>query len=383
MSHIKSVKIRIDTGSWSTLSKVVPTELASLDGTKSEMSVLCALLHTALRTRPPNSTGIDLADYWAWLRYGPAIDDLPDLKLRAAWKDIDQHQKNILSDDLGMGFTTYLLSKVLNFKSFADTLHFANVAHPGLYNFLDVKKNGKHKSPDFVAMDNAGDPKNISIIECKGSQSSMAVLKNLMKSGIEQKGNLLPVAGSQANIKHRLVAGLLIPQSHQDFEATIRICDPEFDDFNNALAQISPERRETAIVQIDLAKQFALMNLSSISRALATTNTQAQKQLSDVNQDELRALTQVSSNSEHTFAFELPLPDRTLCFGLQVRRVRFTMTSPDGLYETLVKTQDLEDTFTRYVEQAKEREWEEVSKETIATLTTPLGFNLTLEYLEQ
>lgn len=383
MSDGRFVRIEIDSASWSASSNSVPTGLAALHGTKREMSVLCALLHTALRTRPPTSTGIDLADFWAWLRYGPAIDDLPDLKLRAAWKDIDTHQKTILSDDFGMGFTTFLLSRVLNFKSFADTLHFAKVAHPGLYHFLNVKKNGEHKSPDFVAMDSSNDPNNISVIECKGSQSSMPALKKLMKRGIEQKDNLLPVAGSGANIKHRLVAGLLIPQSDQDFEATIRLCDPEFSEFSNILAQIPQGRRETATVQVDLAKQFAMMNLTSLSRALATTNAQEQKQLSGVNQNELRNLSQINNNVGHTFTVEYLLPDRTMCFGLQVQRARFTMTSPVGLYENLVGTQDLEATLTRWVDVAKKGDWQEASKEATATLTTPLGFNLTLEYLEQ
>lgn len=382
MSGGKYVKIEIDTASWTTSPGGVPSELAALNGKRRKIPILPALLHTGILTRPPTSTGIDLADYWAWLRYGPAIDDLPELKLRAAWKDIDPHQKNILSDDLGMGLTTYLLSRALKFKSIADTIHFAKVAHPGLYHFLKMSKNGQHKSPDFVAMDNAGDPENISVIECKGTQSSKPALRELMKRGVEQKENLLTTAGGSASIKHRLVAGLLIPPSDQSFEAIIRLCDPEFSEFNSALAQIPPERKETAIVQVDLAKHFALMSLYSISRALATTNTREQKRLPDIDRDEARRLPQVPGSVGHTFTIEHPLSDRTQCEGLHVRGVRFTMTSPAGLYESLVESQDLDGTLTRLAGRVKESEWEESSQEAIAKLVTPLGFSLTLEYLQ-
>jgi hypothetical protein len=383
VSDGRFVRIKIDKPSWPVSAGGVPPELDALDGARRKMSILSALLHTALRTSPPTSTGLDLADYWAWLRYGPAIDDTAGLTLRGEWKDIDPHQKNILSDDLGMGFTTYLLSRVLKFKSFADTLHFANVAHPGLYFFLKEKKNGKYKSPDFVAMDGAGDPKNISVVECKGTQSSMSALKGLMKSGVEQKKNLFPVAGSGGSIKHRLVAGLLIPASDKTFEATIRLSDPEFREFNNALAEIPPERLETAVVQVDLAKHFALMSLRSISRALATTNAKEQNRLSGVDRGELRNLQRISSDGGHTFSFEYPLPDRARCVGRHVRRARFTITSPDGLYETLLDSQALEGTLAWVTGMAKEGEWVEATKETAATLITPLGFRLTLEYLLQ
>jgi hypothetical protein len=151
MSNSKDVHIEIDTGSWTATGKAVPSQLTGIS-TPRKMSVGIALLHTALRTRPPLSAGISLADYWAWLRYGPAISDSPDLRLRSEWSNIDPHQKTILSDDLGMGFTTYLLARILKFKSFADTLHFVNVTNPGNYKFLRVSKNGKYKAPDLLLL---------------------------------------------------------------------------------------------------------------------------------------------------------------------------------------------------------------------------------------
>ena len=77
-----------------------------------------------------------------------------------------------------MGFTTYLLSRALKFKSFADTLHFVNIAYPGKYSFVSKNKNGRYKSPDFVAMDSSGNPDSISVVECKGAQSTVQKLEN-------------------------------------------------------------------------------------------------------------------------------------------------------------------------------------------------------------
>jgi hypothetical protein len=112
----KFVPIQIDSSTWTP--RTPPAQLLKWHGKSKKLSVGAALLHTALRTRPPSSTGIELADYWAWLRYGPAIDSDRRLGLRAAWDGIDPHQKTILSDDLGMGFTTYFLNSNLRVQIF-------------------------------------------------------------------------------------------------------------------------------------------------------------------------------------------------------------------------------------------------------------------------
>jgi hypothetical protein len=195
MSDGKDVHIEIDAGSWTAAGKTVPSQLTGIS-TPRKMSVGIALLHTALRTRPPQSTGMSLADYWAWLRYGPAISDSSDLRLRSEWSEIDPHQKTVLSDDLGMGFTTYLLARTLKFKSFADTLHFVNVTNPGNYKFLNVSKNGKHKTPDFVAFDSAGNTSNVNVVECKGTQSSRKALHKAIEDGVPQKRNLVSIGGA-------------------------------------------------------------------------------------------------------------------------------------------------------------------------------------------
>ena len=181
-----------------------------------------------------------------------------------------------------MGFTTYLLSRALKFKSFADTLHFVNIAYPGKYSFVSKNKNGRYKSPDFVAMDSSGNPDSISVVECKGAQSTVQKLEKAMDDGVAQKNNISLAAGSSSKINHKLVAGLSIP-SRSRGSAVIRIFDSDYDELAEILEAIPAERLEPAVVQIDLAKSFTLMGLHSIARKLATTNTAELSTLSEVN----------------------------------------------------------------------------------------------------
>jgi len=382
MSDRKDVNVELDASSWTSNGKTVPTELTKLSAKgPKKMSILIALLHTAICTRPPTSRGICLADYWAWLRYGPAIDDSPGLRLRAEWNDIDPHQKTILSDDLGMGFTTYLLSRVLKFKSFADTIHFVNVTNKGKYRFDQKnKKNGAFKSPDFVALDSAADPNNINVVECKGTQSSRKDVRKAVGDGIPQKKNLVSAGSSKIN--HTLVAGLFIPPKKSKEEALIYLSDPPQEELSEVFARIAPERMQTGVVQIDLAKHFALMGLHSIADALASTDTSAAGHLPDVDRQEISALTLSPDKRELTFEVSFLLPRGTTHVGAQpVSRARFAMTCPLELYDRVAGTEDLEGTLGSLVETAGEREWHEDSDETKAILTTPLGFTLSLAYL--
>lgn len=381
----KYVQIEIDSASWNPPT-AVPPNLYALNGTSKKMSVGVALLHTALRTRPAISTGIHLADYWAWMRYGPAIDSDPSLGLRNEWEHIDSHQKTVLSDELGMGFTTYLLARALKFKSFADTLRFVNVAYPGKYSFgARRSKKGPHKSPDFVAMDSTLNPNSISVVECKGTQNSDDKLIKQLADGVAQKSNISAAGGGVSKINHKLVAGLWIPLRKHG-SAVIRVRDPDYDELAEVFEAIPTERLEPAVVQIDLAKHFALMGLPSIARALATTNTAEADALPDFNHGEAETLAPDPGQSDLTFSTEYLLPGDAARFGdTPVRRARFTMSCPRTLYESLIGSQNLQGTLRRLVADAKKRDWEENFSEDGhgTTLITPLGFTLSLEYLPQ
>ena len=117
---LRNLEIVVDSQSWAP--KRVPRELLSCAGPR-QVNVLVALIYTALVTRPPTVHGFHLSDYWAWLRYQPAIAATNDLRLRAEWDTVDSHQKTVLSDELGVGFTTQFITEALNCSEFTDTVY--------------------------------------------------------------------------------------------------------------------------------------------------------------------------------------------------------------------------------------------------------------------
>ena len=136
-------------------------------------------------------------------------------RLCKEWEDIDPHQKTILSDEFGVGFTTYLLCEKLGCIGFADTLYIQK--HPDLARYFSVrssKKIGRQKSPDYIAIDDRHD---IYVIECKGTQSSYSTLKTSIKKGQEQKNS---IALAPSSVKHSLVAGLFVPKYSCDWFCT-------------------------------------------------------------------------------------------------------------------------------------------------------------------
>jgi hypothetical protein len=73
-------------------------------------------------TAPPQFQGLSLSHYWAWLRYRFALQPTgTDLRLRSIWREIDSHQKTVLSDDFGVGFPCHYLIDQQGFEDFADT----------------------------------------------------------------------------------------------------------------------------------------------------------------------------------------------------------------------------------------------------------------------
>ena len=278
----RTIDVEVDQTSWKSS---LPSDIAALAGKGSiSLSVEVALLITALITRPPEIRGFSLADSWAWLRYRPALTETNDLRLKSEWKDIDPHQKTILSDELGMGFTTYLLALELDFRIIANTGYFVKVVTPGSYSLKASTKSGPRKSPDFVALDLHD---RVNTFECKGTQQSRESLFDLIDKGLAQKENLVGSAGS--TIHHSLVAGLFIPQFASKENALLHVRDPKKIEFDEFLRIVSLEQQQIAIVQIDLAKHFGLMGLQSIANALSRRKVENNPRLL-VEDDELGKL---------------------------------------------------------------------------------------------
>lgn len=243
---------------------LVPAALVSAAQTSPlNIDFLCALLFTALWTRPPIRYGFSLSDCWAWLRYLPAIAPTQDLRLCDEWTTLDPHHKTVLSGDFGVGFTTWFLNQTLNFVKFSDTLWVVNTLFPGTFRLASSARRGPKKSPDYIAEDSNG---NFSALECKGTQSSRKELLAAIGRGVPQKANVEAIGTTQ--LQYSLVAGLFIPQFEHPDLAAIVIGDPEWDEFKERLSHFSRDEIGRAISQVAHSKELAMLELPNTANTL-------------------------------------------------------------------------------------------------------------------
>lgn len=203
MSLTKTLQVEIDAASWPAGSAVPASLTALANAGTISVDVLQAMLYVGLMTRPPVSYGFDLSDCWAWLRYGPALKATTDLRLCDEWTTLDPHHKTILSGDFGVGFTGLLLAQALGFRKYSDTLWVVNTLGNAGFAYTSTAARGPSKSPDYIVEDGAG---NLSILECKGTQTGRRALREALGRGVPQKQNLQTVGTTV--IAHSLVAGL-------------------------------------------------------------------------------------------------------------------------------------------------------------------------------
>ena len=137
------VEVLVDT--WKAPTMVPAALTLAAQNSPLTIDFLCALIFTALWTRPPIRYGFSLSDCWAWLRYLPAIAPTQDLRLCDAWTTLDPHHKTVLSGDFGVGFTTWFLNQTLDFVKFSDTLWVVNTLSPGAFRLASSARRGPRK----------------------------------------------------------------------------------------------------------------------------------------------------------------------------------------------------------------------------------------------
>src|SRR5262249_50255729 len=142
MTNLKDISICIDRNSWNP--NTPPLSISALSGNRAT-NIDCALIYTGLWTCPALCFGFSLSDCWAWLRYQRAFATTRDLRLRQEWSDIDPHQKTVLSDELGVGFTTQLFIESLSFLFYVDTKFFIEVIRPSGFALGRTAKHGPSK----------------------------------------------------------------------------------------------------------------------------------------------------------------------------------------------------------------------------------------------
>jgi hypothetical protein len=389
----KRVEILADSNSWPL--KRVPADIQKIVGHWNP-DILVALIHTALWTRPPVSHGIHLSDFWAWLRYHRAISETePELRLCKEWNDVDPHQKTILSDELGVGFTTYLLAEKLGCLGFVDTLYLQRRLRKHFSS--SRSRRGRDKSPDYISIDRSN---RLYILECKGTQSSRASLSDAMLRGQEQKKS---VSVSQPTlIKHSLVAGLFIPQwKNKKHYPCIMLADPSWQDVERALLDSSQLDRNTSILQILLAKHLSLIGLAAIAQALVETDAR-QFEFTSSMQDSISRwlripmidnkrviidtesdtnnILQNSMESPYSIQFSVGLPqelERILTIFVN-SRIEASIVFRAFFLELQRQVLPTEDDVLQGGIADNYRPWGAYSSESSSTLTSPLGFEFSL-----
>jgi hypothetical protein len=215
-------------------------------------------------TTPPLSGGASLSELWAFVRYFFAVTGDSDLRLTQDFLDMDAHQKTILSDDFGMGFTMHWLASKLHFFAACDGRYFIenHLNQVGGTYSGGTGKRGLGKSPDFIAIDAS---RKFHVVECKGTQSSVAYRnRQLRDSGSIQKRTVRfpPTSAGQ-----RLCAGIFIAGPSGD-SSSMRVIDPEPPE-EYTVRQSGLEAAQSAVAQGFLAKQLRSAGFPRASAAVA------------------------------------------------------------------------------------------------------------------
>jgi hypothetical protein len=191
------------------------------------------LLHRlGVVTTPPVENLADICSTWAYLRYLWAFEIPPPgavnaaLCLSDAAREIDFHQKSLLSDQIGVGMAAVLLGTHMQAPLAADV----SVAMNDPSWPIDFQDD---TSPDYLFFDSA--QATIFIVECKGTQTTRAASVDQLRRGAEQVPSLTFTDGRRPPAI--VVATLLSRQGTQVF-----IIDPPEDEEMSSDFPDRPER---------------------------------------------------------------------------------------------------------------------------------------------
>lgn len=362
----RTLNVTVNRGSWPGRT---PPSINRLAGT-TNVDVYEALIHTAFRTAPPHRSGFHLSDVWAWLRYAPAFANTSDLRLRPEWRELDPHQKTIMSDELGMGFTTMLLAKNLNVVEFNDTIHFLNKLKPSAYRYTKRARRGPSKTPDFIGKDRSG---RLFAIECKGTQSGLKPLQDAMDAGVAQKAN---ISITQGRAIHRsLVIGLFIPQFNSTQPATISIQDPSWEELERVIEESDQSTVNQVLLQNELAVHLSLIGLENSSKYFATT---PHSDLWSLPEDVLNELLLALENQSDSKMFIDP-PSPELVDDGDWRFPKWTLSPNYKLIEELCNTETALEALEAISERELSSAWESNRTDDGTTVITSLGFKAALK----
>jgi hypothetical protein len=127
---------------------------------------------------------VDLSSTWAEIRYLWAFQPnfrqsrVTSLRLSNSVKNLDFHQKTLLSDEFGVGFAAYYMSA---FEGATDPVD-VFIAKRSLQS--TIRGNSRRSLPDYIFRGRGIDQ--YFIVECKGTQSQRSAAVRQLKRGAEQ-----------------------------------------------------------------------------------------------------------------------------------------------------------------------------------------------------
>ncbi len=164
------------------------TVVPAFDPTLDVPVIPAYLLHRlGVVTTPQIENLADICSTWAYFRYLWAFDipsageASPTLRLSDAARNIDFHQKGLLSDQIGVGMAALLLGIYLNAPLAADV----SVAMDDPTWPIDLEY---ETSPDYIFFDST--QANLFIVECKGTQTTRYASVDQLRRGTEQVPSL-------------------------------------------------------------------------------------------------------------------------------------------------------------------------------------------------
>jgi hypothetical protein len=229
-------------------------------GRTATFKLIDLLLAIGEITTPPVPNFADISSTWAVLRYVWAFDIPPAgtvgrLKLSQTARELDRHQKTLLSDQMGVGMAKYVMSRFFSLHKALDV----SVAVRDVNRWAAAQTFAR--SPDYFFYNNP--TRSLFVVECKGNQSSLNETYHQLQSGSEQLPSIIFTNGRQ-------VTSLVIGTCLAGDQTNVYVLDPpgNGDDAaedsekahregKNAWRIQAPERFQADIQRIHAAKLLA------------------------------------------------------------------------------------------------------------------------------
>jgi hypothetical protein len=151
------------------------------------------LLHAMGRATTPTIPNLaDISSTWAIIRYIWAFEPSQGgrLQLSKVAREIDPHQKTLLSDQIGVGIAAYLMGR---FMGSPESIDVDVALRTPIWNHIDQQL---ATSPDYLFFDDPSGP--VYVVECKGNQTSRNGCIDQLRRGTEQVPSIIFRNGQQA-----------------------------------------------------------------------------------------------------------------------------------------------------------------------------------------